>query len=289
MTQYKYHLDKTSNKFNCPKCNKKRFVKYVETETNHYAESQYGRCDRETNCGYALYPYNNSIVSYEYVNTPPVKLSYIEKETLQNSLNKYEINPLVIYLYSNYSKYEVENTIVKYHLGTAKIFDGATIFWQKDDTGNIRTGKVMAYNTSTGTRLKNNDGKPLISWVHSILKKTNFNLKQCLFGLHLLNQTIKQVAVVESEKTALIMSIEFPQYTWMSTGSLQGFKYDYLTPLKEKDITAFPDKGAYNKWKETADALNNEGFNIEVSKLLETIEYEDGWDLVDMMNYENKK
>ena len=89
MTQYKYHLDKTSNKFNCPKCNKKRFVKYVETETNHYAESQYGRCDRETNCGYALYPYNNSIVSYEYVNTPPVKPSYIEKETLQNSLNKY--------------------------------------------------------------------------------------------------------------------------------------------------------------------------------------------------------
>ena len=60
-------------------------------------------------------------------------------------------------------------------------------------------------------------------------------------------------------------------------------------PLKEKDITAFPDKGAYNKWKETADVLNNKGFNIEVSKLLETIEYEDGWDLVDMMNYENKK
>ena len=75
----------------------------------------------------------------------------------------------------------------------------------------------------------------------------------------------------------------------MSTGSLQGFKYDYLTPLKEKDITAFPDKGAYNKWKKTADALNNEGFSIEVSKLLETKEYEEGWDLIDMMNYESKK
>ena len=35
--------------------------------------------------------------------------------------------------------------------------------------------------------------------------------------------------------------------------------------------------------------INNKGFNIEVSKLLETKEYEDGWDLVDMMNYENKK
>ncbi len=289
MTQYKYHLDKSSKKFKCPKCNKKCFVKYIETETGHYADSQYGRCDREIKCRYFEYPNGNSIISYNYVALPPIKPTYIDKEILQKTLTKYEINPLVIYLYSNYSKDEVEKTIVKYHLGTAEIFDGATIFWQKDDTGNIRTGKIMAYDTSTGTRLKTNDGKPLISWVHSILKKTNYNLKQCLFGLHLLNQTIKQVAIVESEKTALIMSIEFPQYTWMSTGSLQGFKYDYLTPLKEKDITAFPDKGAYNKWKETADVLNNKGFNIEVSKLLETKEYEDGWDLVDMMNYENKK
>ena len=177
MTQYKYHLDKTSNKFNCPKCNKKRFVKYVETETNHYAESQYGRCDRETSCGYLLYPFNNSVVSYDYPITLPAKPSYIEKETLQKTLIKYDINPLVNYLYGNYRKDEVKNTIEKYNLGTAEIFNGATIFWQKDDTGNIRTGKIMAYDTSTGKRLKTKDGKPLINWVHSILKKPNYNLK----------------------------------------------------------------------------------------------------------------
>ena len=289
MTQYKYHLDKTSKKFNCPQCNKKRFVKYVETETNNYAESQYGRCDRETNCGYLLYPFNNSVVSYDYLIPLPAKPLYIEKETLQKTLIKYDINPPVNYLYGNYRKDEVKNTIEKYNLGTAEIFNGATIFWQKDDTGNIRTGKIMAYDTSTGKRLKTKDGKPLINWVHSILKKPNYNLKQCLFGLHLLNQTTKQVAIVESEKTALIMSIEFPQHTWMSAGSLQNFKYEYLAPLREKKITAFPDKGTYNKWKKTADALNNKGFSIEVSKLLETKEYEEGWDLVDMMNYESKK
>jgi len=289
MTQYKYQLDKSSKKYNCPKCNKKYFVKYVETETNHYADSQYGRCDREIKCGYFEYPNGNSIISYNYVAPPPAKPSYIEKETLQKTLTEYEINPLVTYLYSNYSKDEVKSAIEKYHLGTANMFNGAAIFWQKDDTGNIRTGKIMAYDTSTGTRLKANDGKPLISWVHSVLKKPNYNLKQCLFGLHLLNDTIKQVAIVESEKTAVIMSIEFPQYTWMSTGSLQGFKYEYVAPLKGKDVTAFPDKGGYNKWKETADALNNKGFSIEVSKLLEKKEYKDGWDLVDVIQYEDKK
>ena len=82
-----------------------------------------------------------------------------------------------------------------------------------DNTGNIRSGKIMAYDTTTGKRLKNKDGKPLINWVHSILEIPKYNLKQCLFGLHLLNENLKQVAIVESEKTALIMSIEFPNYT----------------------------------------------------------------------------
>ena len=40
---------------------------------------------------------------------------------------------------------------------------------------------------------------------------------------------------------------------------------------------------------ETADILNDKGFDIEVSKLLENKKYEDGWDLVDVLNYESKK
>ena len=289
MTQYKYQLDKSSKKFNCPKCGKKRFVKYVETETGHYAESQYGRCDRETSCGYSMYPNNNSILSYEYIAPEPLIPSYIEKEILQKTLTKYEINPLTTYLYSHYSEDEVNVTIDKYQVGTSNQFNNSTVFWQMDYTGNIRSGKIMDYDTSTGKRRKNKDGKPLINWVHSVLEIPNYNLKQCLFGLHLLNETTKQVAIVESEKTALIMSIEFPQYTWMSTGSLRGFKYEYLAPLKEKDIIAFPDKGGYVQWQKTAEILNEKGFEIEVSKLLENKNYEDGWDLVDVINYESKK
>jgi len=289
MTQYKYQLDKSSKKFNCPKCGKKRFVKYVETETGHYAESQYGRCDRETSCGYSMYPNNNSILNYEYIAPEPLIPSYIEKEILQKTLTKYEINPLTTYLYRHYSEDKVNVTIDKYQVGTSNQFNNSTVFWQMDYTGNIRSGKIMDYDTSTGKRRKNKDGKPLINWVHSVLEIPNYNLKQCLFGLHLLNETTKQVAIVESEKTALIMSIEFPQYTWMSTGSLRGFKYEYLAPLKEKDIIAFPDKGGYVQWQKTAEILNEKGFEIEVSKLLENKNYEDGWDLVDVINYESKK
>jgi len=289
MTQYKYHLDKTSKKIICPQCGKKRFVQYIETETGHYAESQYGRCDRETNCGYSMYPNNNSVLSYDYIAPPPVTPSYIEKKVLQKTLSKYDINPLTTYLHNHYNEDEVNITIDKYQVGTSNQFNNSTVFWQMDNTGNIRSGKIMAYDIKTGKRRKNKDGKPLIHWVHSILKKPNYNLKQCLFGLHLLNDNVKQVAIVESEKTAIIMSIEFPQYTWMSTGSLNGFKYEYLAPLKGKDIIAFPDKGGYVQWQKTAEILNEKGFEIEVSKLLENKNYEDGWDLVDVINYESKK
>jgi hypothetical protein len=285
MTQFKYHFDKSSKKFNCPQCDKKRFVKYIETETGHYADSKYGRCDRENNCGYKLYPNDNSIVNYNYTTPKPIKPSFIEKEIFKATLSNYKLNPLLTYLINHYNKDEVNVTIDKYKLGTSYMYNGATIFWQIDNTGNIRTGKIMAYDITTGKRIKDNDIIP-ITWAHKALRLHEFNLSQCLFGLHLLCESEKQVAIVESEKTAIIMSIEFPKYTWMSTGSFSGFKYEYLKPLKSKEIIAFPDKGGYDNWKTTANNLNRKGFNIIVSQLLEVDEFEMGWDLIDVLIYE---
>jgi len=284
MTQYRYQLDKTSKKFNCPQCGKKRFVKYVDVENDNYADSNYGRCDRESSCGYLAYPTNEIKMNYKYVEAPPIKATYINKELRDKSLNKYEINPLVTYLISNgYSRDVVEPTLLKYHVGTSNMFNGSTVFWQTDHTGNIRTGKIMAYDTVTGKRIKD---KASITWVHCIVDIPNFNLKQCLFGLHLINNKQKRIAVVESEKTALIMSLEFPSEIWMATGSLQGFKYDYLLPLKNYEVIAFPDKGGFHKWNKVAQELNSLGFDIRVSKYLERLEFDDGWDLVDVIEYD---
>jgi hypothetical protein len=286
MKQYKYQFGK--GKFNCPQCGKKRFVKYIETETGHYTDSKYGRCDRQDSCGYKLYPNDNSIVYYNYITPKPIEPSFIEKDIFQATLSNYELNPLVTYLINNYNNDEVNVTIDKYKLGTSKMNNGATIFWQMDNTGNIRTGKIMAYDITTGKRIKDKN-IIAISWVHYKLKKPKESIRQCLFGLHLLNDNIKQVAIVESEKTVLIMSIESPNYTWMSTGTISGFKYEYLAPLKGTAIIAFPDKGGYAQWQKTAEKLNEKGFEIEVSQFLENNEYDDGWDLVDVLNYESKK
>ena len=57
MKNFPYELDKSSRKFICPGCEKRRFVKYIDIETNQYLPERFGRCDREVNCGYFIDPY----------------------------------------------------------------------------------------------------------------------------------------------------------------------------------------------------------------------------------------
>ena len=74
MTEFKYSLDKSSKKFICPSCGKRRFVRYINQITNEYLEETYGRCDRETSCGYHNNPKQNeciAIVNIEKINIIP--------------------------------------------------------------------------------------------------------------------------------------------------------------------------------------------------------------------------
>ena len=179
-------------------------------------------------------------------------------------------------------------------IGTSKRWNGATIFWQIDNLLRVHAGKILQYVTKTGKRDKNEDGKSLIDWVHSILKRTqtikDFNLNQCLFGLHLINESnAKTVAIVEGEKTAVMMSIFKPQYIWLATGSKQGFKYENLQPIKQYKIIVFPDKSEYQDWFKKATELNVFGFDIIVNDWLENTDFKAGTDLADVLIIEKNE
>ena len=82
------------------------------------------------------------------------------------------------------------------------------------------------------------------------------------------------IAVVEAEKTAVILSEHYPQYLWLAAGGLFELTAEKLFPLRHHRIVLFPDTDpdltAYTRWYEVAqEARRLYGCNITVSSLLE--------------------
>jgi hypothetical protein len=283
MIQFKYTLDKSSKKFVCPNCGKRTFVKYIETETGNYLKDDLGRCDRETNCCYHKPPIGKENKTIKIINIPKLPPTYHSLELVQKSFLNCSQNNFVAFLQTLFNSDEVTEAVNNYLIATSNHYAGATIFWQIDNLERIHAGKILQYNSETGKREKDQEGKSLINWVHSVSKLKDFNLKQCLFGLHLIKErNTNTIAIVEAEKTAVVMSLFKTEYTWLSTGSKQGFKYEFLLPIKQYKIIAFPDKSEFNDWHKKANELNNQGFNISVSDLIENTNYPTGTDLADV-------
>lgn len=289
--KYRYGLEEGSKKHRCPACNKKRFVRYVDHQTSEYLSKQYGRCDREINCGYFLNPYEDGFADVEAIDwretghQPPKSspADYIPHEVFKASLKAYGKNRFISYLRTLFDNEIVMQLIDKYHIGSSKHWLGSTVFWQIDQQGNIRTGKVMLYDDS-GHRVK----KPYshITWAHSLLFD-DYNLEQCLFGEHLLTDDKSiPVAIVESEKTAIISSVYFPEFIWLATGAKSNLKPERCKSLMGCRVVLFSDLSAYNDWEKKAKELSY-FCNISISDLLKThadseAKFE-GYDLADYL------
>lgn len=290
---FRYQLDKSSKKFRCPSCHKKTFVRYMDYQENEYLPLEYGRCDREIKCGYfykySSQPGTNSLLptAFSEIEALPNYHPYSLVEQSQKTISK---NQLIRFLLLHFKSAEVQKIIQSYRLGNAPYWYDGTIFWQLDQDLNVCGGKIMRYGEN-GKRF----GTPY--WVHSYLKRSGeieaFNLVQCLFGLHLIGTNDQPIAVVESEKTACIMSVIDPRYLWMATGSLHGLHRDKLLPIKDRNITLYPDTGInrkgkspFEQWAGICDKLKEEGFHISVSDVLEKNttkkQKEAGYDLADL-------
>ena len=283
--KYKYQLDKTSKKYVCPNCNKKTFVRFVDVVTGCYLNAIDGRCDRETKCGYFKKPESIQVVTQQFeCITKQVKPSYHKNHLIKRFGCNYNNNHFVSYLLKHFAPIDVKQAIKKYFIGTSNQWAGATVFWQIDQYMKIKAGKIMLYNCNTGKRVKQPYNH--ISWMHKKLKLNQFVLQQCLFGLHNLcdYDTSNTLCIVESEKTAILMSIIMPSNLWLATGSKSGFKEELLKPIKDYNIITYPDKSEFEGWKEKTIFLKKIGFNIICSNLLENFNLEEGADLVDFIN-----
>ena len=324
---YRYILEKyrgRNTRYNCPQCGRKHtFTRYIDTENNNrYIADNVGKCNRLDKCGYHYTPKQyytdhwwikregeSGVVANENIgkcnnsnsNTPsqsvvanrnigfcnnsnsnksPDTLSerYVEGAYARSSSH-------LEWLRANYGDEAAERIRAMYRLGATR--DGRVVFWQIDTEGRVRTGKVMAYDATTGRRLKTEGS---CDWVHSILRRQGildegWELRQCLYGEHLLAERKEAVvAVVESYKTAHVGAIVMPEMVWTATDSLTGLTAERLRALTGRRVVLFPDEGkGYEQWSERIASIAAEvGFTYRVSSIMEGAVYSDvGADIAD--------
>lgn len=280
-----------STRHTCPECGQKQsFTLYIDGNTNEPIHKTVGKCNRESKCGYHYTPKqyfidnpsssvetrhassNNSRPLVAKQPIPPQPAGTIHFSFVQRSAS-YKSN-FVRFLCEILTDVQIHSIGEHYVLGATKTNE--VIFWQIDINGKVRTGKIMQYNPETGHRLKHESGA--IDWVHNKLKKSgtlpeDFNLQQCFFGEHLLKlYPDKTVAIVESEKSALIASVVFPDLIWLGAGNIHGLSMEKCYVLKDRNVILYPDLNAFDKWTEKAILIKLQyACKITVSTLLENI------------------
>lgn len=182
-------------------------------------------------------------------------------------------NNFFMFLCSLFDLNTVRMLHTMYAIGTPGTSHGEEIvFWQIDKDGRPRGGKVIPYK-SNGKRYRKEEGKT-IYWIHSRMVKDgqldpSWKLSQCLFGEHLLTlMPNKIVALVESEKTAVIGAGCYPDMVWLATGGKDQFS-DKMKVLKGRTVLMYPDIDGMDSWRKQAQELNALGYKIKVSSFLE--------------------
>lgn len=281
MTQeYKYILEKSSRKHTCPSCGKRRLVRFVDEQSREYLPEQYGRCDREINCGYFNDPYSSGYTaniqpgqvidksqsSKKHLKPKPRIANittFIPPPVLKQTLHTYEKNQFVQNLLGNVKHplpaIDVEMVITQYYLGTITrgYRSGAVTFPFINIKGQVNAIQVKQfdknnYTTATDflhsiiTRKLLTSGQELPGWLNDYNK--NESKVNCLFGEHLLNKYINNpIALVEAPKTAIYGTIYFgfpenPQnLLWLAVYNLSSLNFKKCKVLQNRDVYLFPD------------------------------------------------
>ena len=193
---------------------------------------------------------------------PEKEMLTIDKSLVRESIDKMGQSQLYRWLeslpWSDKQRRRLKDTTWLYALGASR---GRTVFWQIDEHGNVRSGKLMSYD-NTGHRIKTETP----GWIHKDpLLHIDLEAKEyraCLFGEHLLRRyPAASVHIVESEKTAIICAIAYgnlDKTLWMACGGLQHLKPTMLEPLMREGrrIYLWPDKDGEAKWRKFSDKID---------------------------------
>lgn len=316
LNTYPTELLRGSKKFICPSCGERKFVPEVFTGTADFInERLVGKCERINSCGYHYTakqyfaenpdkkqqrPENSKYIINQGTAFQQSPIEYVSIDYVEKSMQGFKTSHFAKFIITLLGETVGTNILEKYRVGRSKNDNGkACLFWQIDEANNVRYGKIMCYDATSGKRRKD------ISPVKVPVVPQHF--LQTFFGCHLLAEyPNKPVAIVESEKTAIIASFFMPQYNWLATGGASGCKwgeYQVYKVLNGKEVVLFPDFGYFsrpsskpqNEWETCFDKWSDKAASIAekmqckitVSKVLENALTEDerlqGSDIADFL------
>lgn len=279
----------------CPQCGRRTFKPYVDA-SGHVFHPECGRCNREINCGYHRPPRDftgeSSPAKRSYRPerkpvAPPAVSTIAQSYVDDNSLRGWMTATLTDYLSELFSRIAIDQAYRHYYVGAWPVGEETGIvWWMIDPRQRVHSGKVMTYGAD-GHRRRDPSAVMPTTWMHTLLKISNFKCNTCFFGSHLLatipdSDADYPVVLVESEKTALMLHLytrhspdcQGCRATFLATGgrslaSLDPSRLDdpdyRWTPLKGRRIILLPDADSVDYWQQIADIIADTGKFIDVS------------------------
>ena len=214
-------------------------------------------------------------------------MNRIDDAMVEATMRGYDRNNLFAFVATVIGSDEAARLMEMYRVGTSKHWQGATVFWQISNNGEVRSGKIMLYDRLTGHRVQ--EPFPHINWVHSVLRLPDYKLTQCFFGEHLLPYIRdKPVAIVESEKTAILATHYLPQYLWLATGGkCSCLNREAIQALRGREVLLVPDLNATDDWRKKLTLFDDSGIKAKLFEQLEQMATDEqrkqGLDIADFL------
>ena len=162
-------------------------------------------------------------------------------------------NTFIDFLLTLFDSPKVAAAVERYFIGGDS--QCRTIFPNIDTEGRCVGGAVIPY-LPNGHRDKSKGA----SNIHAELRRKDKTLPtqgdQVLFGSHLLPlYPSASVGVVESQKSAVILSVIYPNLIWLATAGMTNFNERLLAPIYDRNIIAYSDANGVKVWTERAKDL----------------------------------
>ena len=300
MSSHRYTFAHKLPKKRCPSCGEKRLRTYLDLTTGEECDTKYGACDRNSTCGYHRAP-SGLAKDYEpkkKMQPPPIRrtswrcpqkyVSTTMLHTNNNVLFNWLYNRVGVAAGRTWDQYRIGT----YPPGKRTELMYATCFWQIGSDDMPRSAKIIPYHPN-GKRVKELGS----TWIHSVITATPENprgdsmdtlgIGQCLFGEHLLRQRPDAlVAVVESEKSAVIGACFYPRVVWVATGGSNTFTVERCMALAGRKVVVFPDAGMYEEWLAHSIDISLMCESMVVSDILEAMGVPKGDDIADYLIHE---